>query len=611
MGQHTYTPPMNGARAVPQNQAVPQTMEEVRQALRNRVPDPAEIAAAQAAEQQKAKPAWSLKRSKNSEPKKEKLKKEKTAKPKKAKLKKVKLKKAKTEKVKLQPGQMPELKPETKLEPKLVVTRKQKPAPKPKPAKVKKQRAPKKLRAPKTSSAPRVEQPSHDRRRSDRRRGDAGSLRKQKTSMSELALNKYLRGGYVTLFGLVFVFGGWTVLAKIQGAVVASGQVAVDGDPKILQHLEGGIISEIAVKEGDFVSQGQTVLKLDAIILEANLDAAETNYFENQALIDRLISEQKGSGQIHWSREITNHRSNRRVKLAMSGQEQLFDARRNAISGQIEQLSQRLEQLRGEDSGLISEIDFTQSELNLVEQEHLRLSDLLRQNLVSRNRVTQLELDATRLRNSVAKLSSRRASVSSLIEETQIEIAQIGRLRDEQILTELRIAQTQAESFSEALKTVSKKAKHVQLSAPVSGVVHEMTATTIGGVIAPGQEIMQIIPKRDSLIINAQIQPQDIDQVRLGQDTNVIFSALKQSAAPKLSGVVSYISADNLIDPITGSAYFDVEISIADSELPKLQGQALIPGMPADVFVQTEERSVFDYLTGPLKDTFRKTMRDG
>ena len=138
-----------------------------------------------------------------------------------------------------------------------------------------------------------------------------------------------------------------------------------------------------------------------------------------------------------------------------------------------------------------------------------------------------------------------------------------------------------------------------------------MTATTIGGVIAPGQEIMQIIPQRDALIINAQVMPQDIDQVSLGQETNVIFSALKQSAAPELSGVVSYISADNLIDPITGSSYFNVEISIEDSQLSKLQGQTLIPGMPADVFVQTQKRSVFDYLTSPLKDTLKKTMRDG
>lgn len=483
----------------------------------------------------------------------------------------------------------------------------------PKAAKVKAPKAAKvkKTRAPKAAAVQHSPAPSQDRRHTERRAGQSVPLFKKKRSTSELALNSYLRRSYVSLFCLVFVFGGWTVLAQIQGAVIASGQVAVDGKPKVLQHLEGGIISEIAVKEGDFVTQGQTVLKLDAIILEANLEAAETNYFENKALIDRLIAEQNGAFNILWSHEMLRRRTNPRVKLAMAGQEQLFVARRNAMTGEIDQLNQRLEQLRGEDEGLVSEMEFTQSELNLVEQEYVRMSELLRQNLVSRNRVTQLELDSTRLRNAVSKLSSRRIGLSSAIEETQIQISQIGRLREEQILTELRIAQTQADNFSQALKTVSKKAKLVKIVAPVSGVVHEMTATTLGGVIAPGQEIMQIIPKRDALVINAQVTPQDIDQVTLGQETNVIFSALKQSAAPELDGVVSYISADNLIDPVTGAAYFNVEISIEDSQLPKLQGQPLLPGMPADIFVQTQEQSVFDYLTGPLKATMKKTMRDG
>ena len=469
----------------------------------------------------------------------------------------------------------------------------------------------KKFRAPKAPPLSEVKQPSNDRRRTDRRIDTSVSSRRQKADTSKLALNKYLRWSYVSLFCLVFVFGGWTVLAKIQGAVVASGQVVVEGKPKVIQHLEGGIISEIAVKEGDFVTKGQTVVKLDSLILEANLEAAETRYFENQALTNRLISEQKGDDRIMWSREMIDQRTNSRVKLAMSGQQQLFEARRNAVFGEIEQLSQRLEQLRGEDSGLISEIEFTQSELNLVEQERLRMSDLLRQNLVSRNRVTQLELDSTRLKNAISKLTSRRAGLNSSLEETQIKISQIGRLREEQILTELRSSQTQADGFSEALKTISKKATLVQIEAPVSGVVHEMTASTVGGVIAPGQEIMQIIPQRDALVINAQVMPKDIDQVTLGQKTNVVFSALKQSASPELSGVVSYISADNLIDPITGSSYFNIEISIEDSQFSKLRGQVLIPGMPADVFIQTQERSVFDYLTSPLKDTIKKTMRDG
>jgi len=451
----------------------------------------------------------------------------------------------------------------------------------------------------------------HDRRQNDRRRQTSRDLGQQGSSLAFQSLHKYIRLSYLSLFFLVVILGGWSVLAKIQGAVIATGQVAVDGKPKVIQHLEGGIVSEISVKEGDLVSQGQTVLKLDSTILNANLGAAETNFFENQALISRLMAEKNTQDRIYWSPQLPGHGKNPRVDLAKSGQEQLFHARQNALSGEIAQFTQRIEQFSDEDNGLISEIEFTRSELGLVEQELNKMTNLLSQNLVSRNRVTQLERDRTRLMNTAAKLESQRTGLRNAIREAEIQISQANRLREEQVLTDLRVAQTQADSYLETLKTVSTKAKLVGIEAPVSGIVHEMTVSTIGGVIAPGQEIMQIIPKRDSLIIKANVMPQDIDQVSLGQKTNVIFSALKQKNAPELDGIVSYISADVLVDPITGSSYFEVEVGIDDVQIKKLKGQILIPGMPADVFIQTQEQSVFDYLTGPLRDTLKKTMRDG
>lgn len=436
-------------------------------------------------------------------------------------------------------------------------------------------------------------------------------MENQPTHMQFQSLNKYLRISYVSLFSLVVVFGGWTILAKIQGAVIATGQVAVEGKPKIVQHLDGGIVSDITVKEGDVVEKGQTVLTLDKTILNANLEAAQTNYYENQALISRLTAEKLGQDRIFWSKSLLGKGKTSRVRVAMDGQEQLFNARRIALEGEINQFAQRIEQLKDEDRGLVSEIDFTRSELVLVEQEFNKLSDLLRQNLISRNRVTDLERDRTRLRNAVSKLDARRTGVMNGIKEAQLQISQVQRLRNEEVLTELRLAQTQAESYSEALKTVSSKNKLVTIKAPVSGVVHEMTVFTIGGVIAPGQEIMKIIPERESLVISAQVMPQDLDQVTLGQDTNVIFSSLKQSSAPELDGTVSYISADNLIDPITGVPYFLVEVEIEDAQIPKLNGQSLVAGMPADIFIQTDKQSVLDYLLGPLKNTLKKTMRDG
>ncbi len=463
----------------------------------------------------------------------------------------------------------------------------------------------------KARQKPPAAQPVSERRKTDRRAKARGKASTQRTDGSPQSLNKYLRYSYLSVFLLAFVFGGWTVFAQIQGAVIASGQVAVEGKPKIIQHLEGGIISDIRVKEGDIVSKGQTVLELDSTILNANLNAAETNFYENRALINRLVAEKTNQDRIKWSPKLSSMRGTPKVGLAMTGQEQLFQARRRALSGEINQYMQRIEQLHDEDRGLVSEIEFAQSELEMVVQELGKMTDLLSRNLVSRNRVTDLERDRTRLMNTVSKLESRRQGLGNSVRENQIKIDQVQRLRNEEVLTELRLAETKADSYSEALKTISSKTELIDLRAPISGVVHEMSVSTIGGVIAPGQEIMQIIPERESLVIQARVMPKDIDDVTIGQDTNVVFSSLKQSLAPELDGTVSYISADSLLDKITGLPYFVVDIEIPDAQLPKLQGHSLLPGTPADIFIQTKKVSVLNYLLDPLKNTLKKTMRDG
>jgi len=505
---------------------------------------------------------------------------------------KKKLKVAKTNPVRTKP---------VKKEP---IVAKSQPTPKPVPPKNTK------VHQPKTAKT--KTQKKTDRRKSDRRRkGNRPPPIAGNDNMSYQSLNRYLGYSYVSVFLLAGVIGGWAYFAKIQGAVIATGTVAVEGKPKVVQHLDGGIISHISVQEGDYVEKGRTVLKLDSTILNANLDTAQTNFYENKALIDRLLAEKSGQNNIVWSSTLSAQRRNGRVGIAMSGQEQLFRARRNALTGELDQLSQRIAQYSDEDRGVVTEISHTRSELNLVEGEFSKLSALLSQNLVPRSRVTQLEREKTRLVNAISKLETRRTNLGNLIKEARINIDQVQRVRNEQVLTELRQAQTNSDSFTEALKTVSKKNSHVTIQAPVSGTIHDMTVTTVGGVIAPGQEIMKIIPKRDKLIIKAQIQPQDIDQVVLGQSTNVIFSSLNQKTAPELAGVVSYISADILTDQITGFPYFTVDVDVPEDEIFKLRGQSLIAGMPADVFIQTDEISVMDYILGPLKDTLAKTMRDG
>jgi len=432
-----------------------------------------------------------------------------------------------------------------------------------------------------------------------------------KADLSFQSLTGYLRVAYLALFILVAVIGSWTFFSKIQGAVIASGQVAVDGEPQVLQHIEGGIISEIYVKEGDFVEANAPVMKLDATLIEANRVAAETNFYANEALISRLLSEQDGSENVVWLDSLTEKADNPTVILASATQEKLFRARRAALFGEVNTLEQRIAQLQDEDRGAFSEIQFTQSELDLITPELSKLRRLLQRNLVPRTRLTELERQETRLLNQRAQLKNRRTLISGSIREAQINIAQIFKARQEETLTLLSEARTRADSFNESLQTADSRTEQIFVRAPNSGFIHKMNLKTLGGIVSPGQEIMQIIPKREKLILTARVLPADIDQVSFGQATNVIFSALNQDSPPELAGTVIFISADSLINEVDGSPYFEVEVEVAPSEWDKLNGRVLKPGMPADIFIQTRERTVMQYLLDPLRKTISRTMRDG
>lgn len=433
----------------------------------------------------------------------------------------------------------------------------------------------------------------------------------QKADLSFQSITSYLRLGYIALFILVAVIGSWAVFSNIQGAVIATGQVAVDQEPQILQHIEGGIVSEIYVKDGDFVQANSPVMKLDSTLIDASKISAQTNYYANEALMSRLLAEQAREDDIIWLDTLKTAPSNPAAITAMATQEQLFLARRKALSGEVSQLEQRIAQFQDEDRGILSEIGFTETELNLVTAELAKLQRLLARNLVPRTRLTELERQQTRLLNQRGQLQNRRALLAGSILEAEINITQIYKARQEDILTLLSEARTRADSFNEDLKTANSRTKQIFVRAPASGFVHKMNVKTIGGVISAGQEIMQIIPKREKLILTARVLPGDIDQVSLGQATNVIFSALNADAPPELSGIVKFISPDSLINDIDGMPYFEVEVEVAKNEFSKLGGQVLIPGMPADIFIQTRERSVMQYLLDPLRKTISRTMRDG
>ncbi|PHR94056.1 MAG: hemolysin secretion protein D [Robiginitomaculum sp.] len=426
----------------------------------------------------------------------------------------------------------------------------------------------------------------------------------------DVSYNKYLRRGFIALFLLVVCFGGWASFVPIKGAVIAPGIVVVEGSSKTLQHLDGGIVGEIRVRNGDVVAAGDIVLRLDPTAIEANRTLVEKRLYEAQARVDRLKAERDGVGGIQWSARIEVVLAQANIVEMTSGQTNLFLARRKALSGQIGQLRERIAQSHEQIRGLRDLMGSKRTQFDLVVQERDGLQILLDKGYVSKTRVLALEREQARLNGEIATHRSEIARTQSAISETEIQILQVQRDDEAQILTQLREAESRLSDLNEQFTTAADQLKRIDVRSPVSGIVHDLAVTTIGGVITPGQAIMQIIPINDRLIIEARIQPIDIDQIYEGQPATITLSAFNQRTIPQFNGFVSKTSANSLVDEYTGVPYFSVLIEIPEAEMKKLGDMVLVPGMPADSFIQTQDRTVMSYLLKPFRDQLNRTFRE-
>ncbi len=423
--------------------------------------------------------------------------------------------------------------------------------------------------------------------------------------------DRFLRMGFVGIFLLIGIGLVWGSLATIKGAVIAPGVVVVEGKPKTLQHLDGGIVGEIFVKDGDTVQEGDIVMQLDPTMLGANEDLVNTRLRETMARVARLEAERDSQNKITWPDDLIASKNDPMVASAMLGQENLFNARRAAARGQVEQLRQRIAQFNDQIDGLNSLISSKDSQAMKIREEAEAKRTLVEKGWLAKPVILTLEREELRLKGDVANHESEIARLINSISETDVQILQLRRERQSEVLTELRQADTEASDFNEQLTTASDQLRRIDVIAPVTGKVHNMTVTTVGGVVAPGQEIMQIIPADDRLIIEAQIDPADIDQIYPGQKTTVRLSAFNMRTTPEMNGLVMQSSADRIIDQVTGLPYYSVKIEIPPSELARLpENLTLLPGMPAESFMQTDSRSVLSYILKPATDAMDHTFRE-
>ncbi len=417
------------------------------------------------------------------------------------------------------------------------------------------------------------------------------------------------------MFMLVFlfvIFGLWSVLAPIDSAAIASGQVALDSNKKTIQHLEGGIIETILVTEGMSVKKGQPLIRLDDTAAKARMDLYRGQYIAARATEARLIAERDNADNIDFPEELLAlEEKDEEVRANLDSQRRLFKSRRDSLIGQIDVLKQQIKQREEEINGLNEQIKSADDQIALLNEEIDVVKILLEKGNAVKPRLLSLERNAAQIKGSRGEQQAMIARAEQSINEAKIQMYNVKTEMLNQVVQELKNTQVELSDLEEKLRTAEDVVNRIVVEAPISGEVTGLAVHTKGGVISPGERLMDIIPFDDKLIIEARVSPQDIDIVRPGLVARVRLLAYKVRNVPPVEGSVIIISADRFEDERTGEAYYVARIEIPEEELTALDEDIMLtPGMPVEVLIVTGSRSLFSYLMSPISDSFNRSFRE-
>ena len=424
------------------------------------------------------------------------------------------------------------------------------------------------------------------------------------------SIGRHVFAGIVLVGFLAVGVGGWASTAQISGALIAQGSVVVDSNVKKVQHPTGGVVGEVRARDGDRVKAGDILVRLDETVTRANLAIVTKGLNELYARKARLGAERDGADNVAVPKELAGNINDRDVAEALASERKLFELRRAARLGQKDQLQQRVKQLQEQITGLNAQLDAKSKETALIEQELQGVRDLWAKNLVQLNRLTSLEREEARLQGERGALIASAAEAKGKIVETELQILQVDQEFTSDVAKELRETDSKIGEYVERKVTAEDQLKRTDIRAPQDGVVFQSTANTVGGVITAGDPIMLIVPETDTLLVEAKVEPRDIDQVKLGQPVVLRFSAFNMRTTPELNGTVSRVAADTSNDQRTGQSYYVVRIAMTADELARLGDVRLTPGMPVEAFIQTGERTLISYLVKPLHDQLMRSLRE-
>ncbi|MEM7506111.1 MAG: HlyD family type I secretion periplasmic adaptor subunit [Pseudomonadota bacterium] len=422
---------------------------------------------------------------------------------------------------------------------------------------------------------------------------------------------EHIRFGLVCVILLAGGLGGWSATAKLAGAVIASGQLRVEAQRQVVQHLDGGVVAEISVRNGDVVDGGDVLIRLDDTTLKSELAILESQLFEIMARRGRLLAEQADLDEILFNPVLIEAAKTRpEVQTLMKGQIELFEARRQTMATEMAVMEERELQLREQIEGADSEMEALRRQSELIEEELVGQRALLAKGLAQANRVLSLEREAARLLGEHGQMTAQGGQLKGQISELKIERLRMKDSRREEAITQERELGYRELELAERRIALLEQLNRLEIRAPRPGVVHDMTVFALKSVIRPAEPVLFIVPSDTEMVVDARVEPLHRDQVGIAQDVVLRFSGFNTRTTPEINGRISKVAQDTLVDEASGMQYFGAEVVLNEGELEKLAGNELVAGMPVEVYIQTGERTPLNYLMRPITDYFVRAGRE-
>jgi HlyD family type I secretion membrane fusion protein len=413
----------------------------------------------------------------------------------------------------------------------------------------------------------------------------------------------------VTLLGMLLI-GTWLVLAPLSGAVIAPGFVKVDMNRKVVQHQEGGIVKEILVRDGESVRQGQTLLVIGDVRLDATLDLLRTQHDGERAKVARLEAERALLPAVSFPPELAARRGEPKVAELLQRESALFRARREALDSQIAVLRKQIGQTVDEAQALAGQIAAEGRALQSQKEELAVNQQLAKQGFVQKTRLMSLERGVAEYEARWEEHRAELAKTRQRASELELRVLAQRNSYVQSATDELKEASTRLFDLEERLRPSKDASDRQRIASPITGEVVGLRVFNAGAVVAPREVLMEIVPEDKTLIVEARIRPEDINHVRAGSAAEVRLTAYQTRTTPLVAGNVNYVSADRMVDTQSGAPYYVVNVDVSAGALAEAGNLRMQAGMPAEVYIRTDSRTAFDYIVAPVMAYLRRGMRE-